>query len=119
MSLQQQRIEALCEQLKLQALGGDAATLADQLAGDDTTLLDFLEAALRRELDVRQSRSRHTLAKLAADCGVSERTLTRLFVRATGITPLRYQQTLRTERAEHLIRADTPVKGRDQRCQAF
>lgn len=65
MSLQQQRIEALCEQLKLQALGGDAATLADQLAGDDTTLLDFLEAALRRELDVRQSRSRHTLAKLA------------------------------------------------------
>jgi transcriptional regulator GlxA family with amidase domain len=43
------------------------------------------------------------LGGLAAECGVSERTLTRLFVRATGLTPLRYQQTLRTERAEHLI----------------
>jgi transcriptional regulator GlxA family with amidase domain len=27
----------------------------------------------------------------------------RLFGRATGMTPLRYQQLLRTERAEHLI----------------
>jgi transcriptional regulator GlxA family with amidase domain len=43
------------------------------------------------------------LPALAAECGVSERTLTRLFVNATGLTPLRYQQTLRTERAEHLI----------------
>jgi transcriptional regulator GlxA family with amidase domain len=43
------------------------------------------------------------LPALATECGVSERTLTRLFVRATGLTPLRYQQTLRTERAEHLI----------------
>ena len=43
------------------------------------------------------------LAELAAAGGVSERTLTRLFGRATGLTPLRYQQTLRLERAEHLI----------------
>ncbi|MFG2205838.1 GlxA family transcriptional regulator [Streptomyces sp. NPDC048638] len=44
------------------------------------------------------------LARLAAHAGVSERTLTRLFSRATGgLTPLRYQQTLRLERAEHLI----------------
>lgn len=43
------------------------------------------------------------LPGLAARCGVSERTLTRMFVRATGLTPLRYQQALRTERAEHLI----------------
>jgi transcriptional regulator GlxA family with amidase domain len=43
------------------------------------------------------------LPALAAECGVSERTLTRLFVRATGLTPLRYQQALRIERAEHLI----------------
>ncbi|WP_245974097.1 helix-turn-helix domain-containing protein [Thermomonospora umbrina] len=35
--------------------------------------------------------------------GVSERTLTRLFGRATGMTPLRYQQVLRLERAGHLI----------------
>ncbi|WP_330455626.1 DJ-1/PfpI family protein [Streptomyces sp. NBC_00820] len=44
------------------------------------------------------------LPDLAAAIGVSERTLTRRFTRATdGLTPLRYQQTLRLERAEHLI----------------
>ena len=44
------------------------------------------------------------LPALAAAVGVSERTLTRSFTRVTGgLTPLRYQQTLRLERAEHLI----------------
>jgi transcriptional regulator GlxA family with amidase domain len=43
------------------------------------------------------------LAELATACGVSERTLTRWFTGATGLTPLRYQQALRVERAEHLI----------------
>ncbi|WP_026923901.1 GlxA family transcriptional regulator [Glycomyces arizonensis] len=43
------------------------------------------------------------LSELAAEAGVSERTLTRLFARATGMTPLRYQSLLRLERAEHLI----------------
>ena len=43
------------------------------------------------------------LPDLARECGVSERTLTRRFVAATGMTPLRYQQVLRLERAEHLI----------------
>jgi transcriptional regulator GlxA family with amidase domain len=43
------------------------------------------------------------LAEIASRCGVSERTLTRRFAGATGVTPLRYQQLLRLERAEHLI----------------
>lgn len=43
------------------------------------------------------------LADLAAAAGVGERTLTRAFVDATGLTPLRYQQRLRVERAEQLI----------------
>jgi transcriptional regulator GlxA family with amidase domain len=43
------------------------------------------------------------LAGLADACGVSERTLTRRFTAATGMTPLRYQQVLRLERAEHLM----------------
>lgn len=43
------------------------------------------------------------LSELSAVVGVSERTLTRQFVESTGMTPLRYQQTLRVERAEHLI----------------
>ena len=43
------------------------------------------------------------LAEIARTCGVSERTLTRKFTEATGVTPLRYQQLLRLERAGHLI----------------
>lgn len=43
------------------------------------------------------------LSTLATATGVSPRTVTRLFNRATGLTPLRYQHQLRTERAEHLI----------------
>jgi transcriptional regulator GlxA family with amidase domain len=43
------------------------------------------------------------LAHLAAASGVSQRTLTRRFSQATGMTPLRYQQLLRAEHAEHLI----------------
>jgi transcriptional regulator GlxA family with amidase domain len=35
------------------------------------------------------------LARLAGECRVSERTLTRRFTAATGMTPLRYQQVLR------------------------
>jgi transcriptional regulator GlxA family with amidase domain len=42
------------------------------------------------------------LRSLSAGFGVSERTLTRLFLGATGTTPLRYQQLLRVERAEQL-----------------
>ncbi|WP_214109855.1 GlxA family transcriptional regulator [Acrocarpospora catenulata] len=50
------------------------------------------------------------LAYLAAHVRVSERTLTRAFTRATGLTPLRYQQTLRLERAQHLISHGTMVE---------
>jgi transcriptional regulator GlxA family with amidase domain len=50
------------------------------------------------------------LADLARACGVSERTLTRRFTTATGVTPLRYQQVLRLERAEHLIAQGATVE---------
>jgi transcriptional regulator GlxA family with amidase domain len=50
------------------------------------------------------------LPDLARECGVSDRTLVRIFVRATGLTPLRYQQTLRTELAGHLIGAGATVE---------
>jgi transcriptional regulator GlxA family with amidase domain len=61
--------------------------------------------AVHRVQDVIDSRfaDRLPLAELAGSAGVSERTLTRLFGRAVGLTPLRYQQMLRVERAEHLI----------------
>jgi transcriptional regulator GlxA family with amidase domain len=54
------------------------------------------------QIDTRYA-ERLPVAALAADAAVSERTLTRLFTQATGLTPLRYQQALRVERAEHLI----------------
>jgi transcriptional regulator GlxA family with amidase domain len=50
------------------------------------------------------------LADLAAASAVSERTLTRRFAEATGMTPLRYQQLLRLERAEHLIGHGTTIE---------
>jgi transcriptional regulator GlxA family with amidase domain len=64
-----------------------------------------LSDTVHRVQDLIDSRftERLPLAYLAAASGVSQRTLTRLFGRATGMTPLRYQQLLRTERAEHLI----------------
>ncbi|MEU4568263.1 DJ-1/PfpI family protein [Micromonospora sp. NPDC023956] len=64
-----------------------------------------LSDAAHRVQDVIDARfpEKLPLAELAAAGGVAERTLTRLFRQATGLTPLGYQQLLRVERAEHLI----------------
>jgi transcriptional regulator GlxA family with amidase domain len=61
--------------------------------------------AVHRVQDLIDTRftTRLSLPGLAAAAGVSERTLTRRFTAATGLTPLRYQQELRVERAEHLM----------------
>jgi transcriptional regulator GlxA family with amidase domain len=60
-------------------------------------------------IDARYA-DRLPLSDLATGAGVSERTLTRIFTMATGLTPLRYQQLLRLERAEHLIGHGTTVE---------
>ena len=52
------------------------------------------------------------LAEIASNCGVSERTLTRKFTEATGLTPLRYQQLLRLERARAPDRPRRHRRGR-------
>jgi transcriptional regulator GlxA family with amidase domain len=64
-----------------------------------------INETVHRIQDVIESRltDRLSLTELATHAGCSERTVTRLFGRATGMTPLRYQQALRVERAEHLI----------------
>jgi transcriptional regulator GlxA family with amidase domain len=64
-----------------------------------------LNDTVHRVQDLIEGRlaDRLPLADLAGAAGCSERTVTRLFARATGTTPLRYQQLLRVERAEHLI----------------
>ncbi len=66
---------------------------------------DHLSDSVHRVQDAIDSRYAEPLplAELAGIAGVSERTLTRLFGGATGLTPLRYQQELRVERAGHLI----------------
>ncbi|MER6525794.1 DJ-1/PfpI family protein [Streptomyces sp. NPDC001508] len=70
-----------------------------------------LDDTVHRAQDIIDARFDRPLPlhALAAAVGVSERTLTRLFGRATGLTPLRYQQTLRLERAAHLIGQGTTV----------
>ncbi|SHL03741.1 GlxA family transcriptional regulator [Actinacidiphila paucisporea] len=68
--------------------------------------------AVHRAQDLIDSHygSRLALTDLATVTGLSERTLTRRFTAATGLTPLRYQQELRIERAEHLIGHGTTVE---------
>lgn len=85
---------------------GDAAQISTMLGHrahlNDTVhrVQDLIDA--RFEQPIR-------LAELAGAALVSERTLTRLFTRATGTTPLRYQQMLRLERAEDLIAQGSTV----------
>ncbi|HEY4571840.1 MAG TPA: DJ-1/PfpI family protein [Kribbella sp.] len=73
---------------------------------------DHLSDLAHRVQDVIDARyaDKLLLADLAGLVGVSERTLTRIFTSATGLTPLRYQQLLRVERAEHLIGHGTTVE---------
>ncbi|MFF4651827.1 GlxA family transcriptional regulator [Streptomyces sp. NPDC001380] len=77
----------------------------EQQAGAMLRHRAHLSDAVHRVQDLLDARfaDRLSLADLAAAARVSERTLTRRFTEATGLTPLRYQQLLRTERAEHLI----------------
>jgi transcriptional regulator GlxA family with amidase domain len=64
-----------------------------------------LSDAVHKAQDLIDSRfaDKLPLTEVAFASGVSERTLTRLFDSAIGMTPLRYQQLLRIERAEHMI----------------
>jgi len=73
---------------------------------------NHLSDAVHRAQDVIDARYAEPLRldDLAQRSGVSVRTLTRRFAEVTGLTPLRYQQTLRLERAEHLIGHGTTVE---------
>lgn len=62
---QHERIQTLCDQLKLQAIQGCYADLAETAATNETSFIDYLEEILKAENTMRQGRSRHTLAKLA------------------------------------------------------
>ena len=65
MNLQQERIDAHCQSLKLEGLMQQYQALASEAACGDWSLLDFLERLLAHERDTRQVRSRQTLVRMA------------------------------------------------------
>jgi len=70
MNLQDQRIGALCEQLKMVSVATDWPALAQDAARDDTSFADFLEKVLVREWTAREQRKRGVLLKLATLPGI-------------------------------------------------
>lgn len=64
-----------------------------------------LDDAVHRVQDIIDARFTEPLplGELTTAVGVSERPPTRSLTKATGLTPLRYQQVLRLERADHLL----------------
>jgi DNA replication protein DnaC len=64
-TIQHERIRTLCEQLKCQAVADIYADLADSAVRGELSYIDYLEQVLKAEHDLRQGRSRHTMAKLA------------------------------------------------------
>jgi DNA replication protein DnaC len=92
MNLQQERITALCQQLRLDSFITQYATLAQKAAEQQQTYPDYLEALLQAEMTQRHVRSRGLLTRMAGfpaiktldafdfawACGVPERTLQEL-----------------------------------------
>ena len=66
MNLQQERIGALCQQLKMACLHAEWPALAQRAAQTEASFADFLEQLLACELAAREQRKRATLLKLAA-----------------------------------------------------
>jgi DNA replication protein DnaC len=56
MNLQQERISAICEQLKLDRIAADWSGLAQEAARNDASFGDFLERLLNVENDARKQR---------------------------------------------------------------
>ena len=84
----------------------------EQQAGAMLRYRGHMSDVVHRVQDIIDARftQRLPLTELASAGGVSERTLTRAFARAAGLTPLRYQQLLRTEHANQLIEQGVTVE---------
>jgi DNA replication protein DnaC len=65
MNLQHDRIAELCQRLKLERVGTDWPSLAQQAATAQDSFADFLEKLLGAEVDARAERTRQTLLHLA------------------------------------------------------
>lgn len=65
MSLAHAKVQERCQQLGLDTLARDFATLAERAAQDKLSYTDFLERALKLEQQARTARSRTTLTRIA------------------------------------------------------
>lgn len=65
MNLQQERISAICDQLKLERVATDWSAVAQDAAKDDISFGDFLERLLTLENEARKQRQRDALMKMA------------------------------------------------------
>nr|WP_315594931.1 IS21-like element helper ATPase IstB [uncultured Cupriavidus sp.] len=65
MNLQQERIDAHCQALKLEGLMQAYRMMAGDAATKDWSFMDYLEHVLAHERDTRQVRSRQTLVRMA------------------------------------------------------
>ncbi len=70
MNLQNQRIAALCEQLKMASVAADWPALAQDAARQEASFADFLERVLASEWTAREQRKREMLLKLATLPGI-------------------------------------------------
>jgi DNA replication protein DnaC len=80
-----ERLDQLCEDLSLSAVGSSYATLADEAAKKDRSFLDYLEAVLQAEAQLRAERSRQMMVKLATF--PSTKTLEQFDFEAAGGVP--------------------------------
>ncbi|TXI11547.1 MAG: AAA family ATPase [Rhizobium sp.] len=65
MNLQQERIDAHCQALKLEGLMQAYRAMAGDAVNKDWSFMDYLEHVLEHERDTRQVRSRQTLVRMA------------------------------------------------------
>ena len=65
MSLQLERLLAVCDTLGLAGIASQYDTLAQAAAKTESSYTDYLEQCLKAELEVRQQRSRSVLVKMA------------------------------------------------------
>ena len=105
MNLQDDRMQALCEQLRLPAIAAQWPALAQHAVAQESSYGQFLEQALQAEIAARTERTRQTLQKLASLPAV--KTLEQFdFTFATGVSKPQVMELASLafiERAENVV----------------
>lgn len=105
MNLQDDRMQALCEQLRLPAIAAQWPALAQHAVAQESSYGQFLEQALQAEIAARTERTRQTLQKLATLPAV--KTLEQFdFTFATGVSKPQVMELASLafiERAENVV----------------